>query len=250
MKFNKWTLGLAAALVIGSCSAVRAQTVAPAPNTISVTSIQSLLADGVVKIGVPTTINGVTFVVSTNTAGNYVFSIAGPNGALEYTPPTTTSGAINQAGQWIGENNPTNASYYGTNDITVRLGADYLQDNGSALIDIAVEKYGLIKSEPNLFAGADLYQGTRSGAQSTAGFDAVIGYRKVIGDVAAEFSGGGGYDVWAQRGFGIANVMVEYRQNAHLGEYVALSYLYEGSVPSGEADMNGLGVKGGISYTF
>lgn len=244
MKFNKWTIGLAVALAIGACTAVRAQT-----NTISASSITSLLNDGLVKLGVPTTINGVTFVVSTNSTGGYLFSVSSPNGALEFAPPTTEAGAINQAGQWIGENNPTNASYYGTNDITIRLGADYLQDSGTALIDIGVEKYGLLKSQPNIYVAADLYQGTKSGVQSTAAFDCKIGYRKIIGDVAAGFDAGGGYDLWSGEGYLTGNVKVEYRQNAHLGEYVQLGYNYEFGSPAG-ANVGGLGVKGGITYTF
>lgn len=244
----KYVIAIGVAALLAAFS-IQAQTQA---NTISASTITSLLNDGLIKIGVPTTINGVTFVVSTNVTGGYLFSVSSPNGALEFTPPTTEAGALNQAGQWIGANNPTNASYYGTNDITIRLGADYLQDSGTALIDIGVEKYGLIKSQPNLYVAGDLYQGTKSGVQSTAAFDAKIGYRKVIGDVAAGFDVGAGYDLWSGEGYVTGNVKVEYRQNAHLGEFVQLGYNQEfgHSGDSSGINVGGLGVKGGITYTF
>ena len=237
--------------IIVTCAALFVGLAAQA-QTIDATQISALISQGVIKVGTTNTINGVSFVANTNASGGYSFAIISQNGSVSYTPPTTPGGALNQAGQWIGENNPTNADYYGTNDIEAKLGACYLQNSGEALIDIALDKYGLISSVPQFGVGLDLYQGTKQGVQSTAGADGTIGYRKVIGDVAAEFDAGGGYDNWANKAFGVAKASVEYRSNAHIGAYVGLSYQYEGvNVPTvAGANIAGLGVIGGVTYSF
>ena len=245
MKFNKWTLGLAMIGAVMLATAVRAQ-------TIDAAQISSLLSQGVIKVGTTNTINGVSFVANTNAQGIFTFTILSQSGSVTYMPPTTPQGALNQAQQWIGENVASNADYYGANDIEARLGACYLQNSGQALIAIALEKYGLVKSVPQIGVGIDLYQGTKQGVQSTAGADATLDYRKVIGDVAAEFEGGYGYDNWLNKTFGTAKALVEYRSNAHIGAYVGLSYNYEGvnvSTVSGD-NIAGLGVIGGVTYSF
>jgi hypothetical protein len=239
----KYTLAIITALGIG---------LAAQAQTIDATQISALLSQGVIKVGTANTINGVSFIATTNASGGYSFQIISQSGSVSYTPPTAPGGALNQASQWINANQSTNADYYGTNDIEAKLGALYLQNSGQALIDIAVTKYGLIKSMPQFGVGVDLLQGNKSGVQSTAGADGTIGYRKVIGDVAAEFDAGGGYDNWAKKPCGLAKALVEYRSSNHLGAYVGLSYFYEGMNVSTVAGDNiaGLGVVGGVTYSF
>ncbi len=226
-------------------------------NAININQVQSLiqtaLSQGIISVGSTQSFGQYTVLVTTNgPGGSYNFDVVTPQGHINFSPPTTVGGGIQQAGQWINENNPTNITYYGTNDIEVELGARYVQDNGQALIAVSIQKFGLIKSVPEISLGADLYQGTKAGVQSTAGFDGFIGYRKPIGDVAWFGEIGAGYDNWGDSAFGIAKAGVEYRQNAHLGAFVALDYAYEGTTKNaaGAVNISGLGVDGGISYSF
>ena len=221
---------------------------AASAQTIGGQSIAALLNDQVIKIGQPATINGETFTVTTNEAGNFIVTVSGATGSITVTPPTTPAQAFQQAGAMINENNPTNATFYGTNEIVARVGAVYLQNSGQAVIEIGVEKYGLLKSMPQIGVGGALFQGNKNGQSGTAGACAFADYRKIIGDVSAQFGAGGGYDNWNSTFMGVVKADVELRQNAHLGEYVGVGYAIEpGNSNSGKG---GLMVRGGVNYAF
>ena len=244
MKFNKWTLGLIAAFTIAGSCAVRAQ-------SLSLASVETLLKDGVITIGQPVTIQGQTFLVSTNAQGNYVIFTQGTGGTATVTPPTTTGQALAQAQAMVAANNPTNASFYGTNEIVGRVGAVYLQNSGQAVVEIGVEKYGWFS--PNIGVGAALFQGNASGQSGTAGACGFVDYRRVIGDVSFQVGGGGGYDNWNRSWMGVIKADVELRQNAHLGEFVGVGYALEKDAFGGgsaTANKGGLMVRGCVNYAF
>ena len=217
-------------------------------QSISLSSALSLLKDGIITIGQPATVNGVTVLVTTNAAGNYVIAVSSANGSATVTPPTTPSQALSQAQGMIAANNPTNSGYYGTNELVGRVGAVYLQNSGQAVVEIGVEKYGLLKSVPQIGVGGALFQGNAGGKSGTAGAVGFVDYRKIIGDVSAQVGVGGGYDNWNSSAMGVIKADVELRQNAHLGEYVGVGYALEkGSINS---DKGGLMVRGGVNYAF
>jgi len=247
MKFNKWTLGLAviAALALFTFTAT-AQTNTP----ISASTIEALLQNGLITVGSPATINGQTFLVTTNASGGYVIASTGPNGNLTVTPPTTLNGALSTAQGFINANNPTNADLYGTNELVARMGTVYLQNSGQAVVEIGVEKYGWFN--PNIGIGAALFQGNQNGKSGTAGGVGFIDYRKVIGDVSAQIGIGGGYDNWNSSAMGVVKADIEYRQNAHLGEYVGVGYGLEKGFSNASSAQTGGGlmVRGGINYAF
>jgi len=221
-------------------------------QVISVASIQTLLKDGIITIGQPATVNGQTFLVTTNSSGGYNIQTTGPSGNLSVAPPTTPAAALATAQQYVNENNPTNSDFYGTNELVARVGAVYLQNYGQSVIEIGVEKYGLLPSAPQLGIGGALFQGNRNGSSATAGGCGFIDYRKIIGDVSAQIGGGGGYDNWSQQPMALVKLDIEYRQNKHLGEYVGIAYgLEKGfSNASSAGTGGGLMVRGGINYAF
>jgi hypothetical protein len=227
---------------------------APAQTNLNFSTVTALLNNGIITIGQPFTVNGVTALVTTNAAGNMVISVNSPNGSLTTTPPTTVAGALSTAEQYVNANNPTNASFYGTNELVARVGAVYLQNSGQAVVELGAEKYGLFKSVPQIGLGAALFQGNSTGKSGTAGACGFMDYRKIIGDVSAQIGIGGGYDNWNSSAMGVVKMDVEYRQNAHLGEYVGVGYAVEKGTfgASGGADPNkgGLMVRGGINYAF
>lgn len=238
-------------ILIGLTCGVLAQAAFGQTNNLNINQIEALLSAGIVQVGVPATINGETFVVTTNSSGGYTFTVSGPSGALTFTPPTTAGGAAQQVSTWINENNPTNSVYYGTNDLEISLSAVYLQDSGIALIDVSLEKYGLIKPVPQLGGAVELFQGTgASGQQSTAAADAVLDYRKVIGNVAVTAGAGGGYDNWSGKPFQVTRAEVEYRTSKNLSAFVGMRYNLEGFKTSTAHSISGLGIGGGIKYAF
>jgi hypothetical protein len=216
-------------------------------QTLSLSSIQSLFKDGVITIGQPVTIKGQTFLVTTNADGSYVIFTTGIGGTATVTPPTTPAEALSQAQAMVAANNPTNASYYGTNELVGRVGAAYLQNSGQAVVEIGVEKYGLLKVMPQIGVGAALFQGNKSGQSGTAGAVGFADYRKVIGDVSAQVGVGGGYDNWNNDFMGVVKADIELRQNSHVGEYVGVGYALE---PGHLNDRGGLIVRGGVNYAF
>jgi hypothetical protein len=249
MKFNKWNLGLA---VIMALALFTIPSPAQTNTPISASTIEALLQNGLITVGSPATINGQTFLVTTNASGGYVIASTGPNGNLTVTPPTTLNGALSTAQGFINANNPTNASFYGTNELVARVGAVYLQNYGQSVVEIGVEKYGLLKSVPQIGLGAALFQGNRNGSSGTAGGVGFLDYRKVIGDVSAQVGIGGGYDNWNQQPMGAVKFDVELRQNAHLGEYVGIGYGLEKGFSNASSAQTGGGlmVRGGINYAF
>lgn len=233
--------------IIGIAAILSAVISAQAQTNLSSTSITSLLKDGVITIGQPVTIKGQTFTVNTNSDGIYVITTSGVGGSATVTPPTTTSEALSQAQAMIAANNPTNFSYYGTNELVARVGAVYLQNSGESVVEIGVEKYGLLKPAPQLGLGAALFQGNKSGQSGTAGAAGFVDYRKIIGDVSAQVGIGGGYDNWNSAYMGVIKADVELRQNKHIGEYVGVGYALE---PSNINSRGGLMIRGGINYAF
>src|ERR1017187_8632792 len=119
---------MAALLSIGFTS--QAQTNVPAPNqvvvvipapataqtpftSLSADSISTFLANGIITIGQPATIGGVTGVVNVNSNGIYVITVLGsnvPNGSLTYTPPNTLQGVASEAASMMRANNPDRKS--------------------------------------------------------------------------------------------------------------------------------------------
>lgn len=241
MKFNKWTLGLA---LIG---ALALSTLNLNAQSISVSTVESLLKDGVITFGQPFSMNGQSFTVTTNSTGGLNISTAGPAGTLTVTPPTTAAGALSEAQAMVAANNPTNRTYYGTNELVARVGACYLQNSGQTVAELGIEKYGLLKSMPDLGVGGALFQGNQNGKSGTAGAVGFVDYRRVIGDVSAQIGGGAGYDNWNACPMGVIKADVELRQNPHLGEYVGVGYAIEQSGVSGD---RGLIIRGGINYAF
>jgi hypothetical protein len=237
---NKLKLTLAAVALAMCGLAAQAQ-------SLSLSSIQSMLKDGVITIGQPVTIKGQTLLVTTNTDGTYAIFTSGVGGTATVTPPTTTAEALSQAQAMVAANNPTNSSYYGTNELVARVGAVYLQNSGESVVEIGIEKYGLLKPMPQLGIGAALFQGNKGGQSGTAGAAGFVDYRKIIGDVSAQVGIGGGYDNWNSAYMGVIKADVELRQNHHIGEYVGVGYAVE---PSNINSRGGLMVRGGINYAF
>jgi hypothetical protein len=253
MKFNKWSLRTATVALAAVAALAFSTFTAPAQNPpISASTIDALLQNGLITVGTPATINGQTFLVTTNASGGYVIASTGPNGSLTVTPPTTLNGAYTSAQEFINANNPTNADLYGTNELVARLGTVYLQNSGQAVVEIGVEKYGWF--DPNIGLGAALFQGNQNGKSGTAGGVGFIDYRKVIGDVSAQIGIGGGYDNWNASAMGVIKADIEYRQNKHLGEYVGVGYAIEkgsfGASSGADPNKGGLMVRGGINYAF
>jgi hypothetical protein len=246
MKKYLITLTAAASILIAGFVA-QAQT---APM-LSIASIEALLTNGVITIGSPFTIQGQTFTVLTNPTGNFVIYTSGPGGTATVTPPTTLTDAATKAEQMLAANNPTNASYYGTNELVGRLGAAYLQNSGQAVVEIGVEKYGLFSFiSPQLGIGGAVFQGQNAGMSGTAGGVGFIDYRKIIGDVSAQVGIGGGYDNWNKSFMGVAKFDIELRQNKNIGEYVGVAYALEPSHLSGAQEKGGLIVRGGMNFSF
>lgn len=241
MKFKKWTLGLAAigALALFTCN-LNAQ-------TISVATVQGLLKDGIITYGQPFDVKGQSFVVTTNETGGMNITTAGPAGSLSVNTPTSAAGALATAQQYVNENNPANKNYYGTNELVARVGACYLQNSGQTVAELGIEKYGLFKAMPQIGLGGALFQGNDQGKSGTAGACGFIDYRRIIGDVSAQVGVGGGYDNWNASPMGVVKCDVEYRQNAHLGEFVGVGYAIE---PTGVSGDRGLLIRGGINYAF
>ena len=221
-------------------------------QTLTVSTIETLLKDGFITIGQPTTINGQTFTVTTNSSGGFNIITTGPAGSLSVTSPTTPQQAMATGEQYVNANNPTNSDYYGTNELVARVGAVYLQNYGQSVVEIGLEKYGLLKSAPQLGLGAALFQGNRGGSSATAGGIGFVDYRKIIGDVSAQAGIGGGYDNWSQQPIGVVKFDIELRQNKHLGEYVGVAYGLEKGFSNASASQTGGGlmVRGGINYAF
>lgn len=247
MKFNKWTLGIMAVAIAMTASVVHAQL----PGADSITA---MLKDGFITIGEPVTIKGQTFTVNTNSDGVYVISTSGVNGSATVTPPNTISLSVAQMQALVAANNPTNYGFYGTNELVARVGVVYLQNSGQAVVEIGVEKYGLLSFvSPKVGIGAAIFQGNNAGQSGTAGGVAFLDYRKIIGDVSAQAGLGGGYDNWNKSWMGVVKFDVELRQNPHIGEYVGIGYAVEKGAFGGNsaiANKGGLMVRGGINYAF
>jgi len=254
MKNRIITSALLCALCVAAFSGLAQTTnTSTAPvSAISASSITALLNDGIIKVGQPFSIKGVTVLVNTNADGVFVITVNTPNGDVTVTPPTTTSEALERAQAMIAANNPTNKDYYGEKELVGRVGAVYLQNSGQAVVEIGVEKYGLLKAAPQLGLGAALFQGNNQGKPGTAGACGFLDYRKIIGDCSAQIGIGGGYDNWNSSAMGVVKVDVELRQNKHIGEFVGVGYAIEADTfKSGNADnKGGLMVRGGINYAF
>ena len=206
---------------------------------------EALANNTLIKVGVPFTLNGTqTFLITTNSAGLYVISTTGPAGTNTFTPPHDLSSFIAQGQGIVANNNPANIGYYATNEIDARVGAMYLQNSGQAVAVLSIQKYGLF-GYSNVGIGAGILQGNNSGKSGTAGYFGEIDYRKPIGDVAAIGGLIGGYDKWEDKPFVGVKAGLEYRQSAHLGEWLDVSYAYE----NGNSD-RGLLIGGGITYSF
>jgi hypothetical protein len=263
---KKTMIALMAAEIFAVGLTVQAQTNVPAPNPVvvvtpapnpvaalSINTITTLLQNGIITIGQPTTltINGQTqtFTVNTNPAGLYVISTSGSAGTATVTQPTTTAEVFAQMQSMIANNNPTNRDYYGTNELVARVGAIYLQNSGQAAIEIGVEKYGLFKSLPQFGIGAALFQGNKQGQSATAGAIGFIDYRYIIGDVSAQIGLGGGYDNWNKCPIGVVKFDIEYRMSPHMGTYVGLGYgLEQGSINNSQK--GGLMARAGANWSF
>lgn len=233
MKFKSiLTLLLTIGLLAGCMKEARAQTAS------------SLLNNIPPIIGTPVTYQGQTFLVSTNASGGLQVYTYGVNGTNVVTVPATADQAFEVANAWIRANNPANITYYGSNEITARIGGGYLQNSGQAVAVIALDKYGTF-GWSNVGFGAGVLQGNNAGKSGTAGAYGEAVYRRPIGDVAAIAGVGGGWDNWNGKPFVMLKAGLEYRQNAHLGEFLDAIYAYEGN----EED-RGLIIMAGVTYAF
>jgi hypothetical protein len=196
-------------------------------------------------VGTVFSYQGQSFLISTNSAGQIVVSTFGIQGTNVMTVPTNPLQAEQVAEQWVAENNPSETNFYGTNEIDARLGAIYLQNTGQACALISIDKYGTFGWQ-NVGFGAGIIQG-QNPAQTTgtAGGYAEVLYRKPIGNVAAVGGLLAGWDNWNKNYFIGGKVGLEYRESAHLGQFVDASYSYEPHQQS-----RGLAISGGISYAF
>jgi len=209
-------------------------------------SLESQLSSLLPQTGQPFTLNGQTFVIETNASGGLTIITTGPAGTNTVTPPTTLAGATSRAEEFVNANNPANISYYSTNgEWDLSVGGVFAQNSGQAAAQLSIERYGVIKSLPNLSLGASVLEGNASGQSGTAGGYGFVDYRRPIGDVAFVAGLGAGYDNYNKSFMGVAKVEVEYRQNRHLGEYVGVGYAFEGI-----QNDRGLMIGGGIRYAF
>lgn len=179
--------------------------------------------------------NGVYTATATDAAGNQ-YSISSPKSATD---------ALNQIETIVSENNPANTNFYSATEIEARLGGVYEQNSGEAAAVISITKWGLLPSWP-VGTEVGLLQGNQNGTSGTAGAYGMIDYRKIIGDVSAVGGIGGIYDNYNHAPGLIVKGGVEYRQNAHIGEWVDLNYALEAK---GNAS-RGFGFAAGLSYAF
>jgi hypothetical protein len=206
--------------------------------------------------GQPFSVNGQTFVFTTNDSGGIIITTTGPAGSNTVVAPVNSSELLARVREIVNENNPANIGYYGSNDLVFSVAGVFAQNSGQAAAQLSIEKFGLLKSIPQIGVGAAVLEGNQNGVNGTAAAYAFADYRKPIGDVAFSFGLGAGYDNYTSRPMGIARVEVEYRQNAHLGEFVGVGYDFEGMQSKVKAadnravDPSGLIIGGGIRYSF
>lgn len=239
---------IAAVLALASLTA-RAQLSINATNIAQVLAVVGLVDtaqhEQLVAPGHTLNVNGQSFFVSTNADGLYTVTTAGPAGALSFTPPNNTESAIGTASQIVGQNNPANIGFYGTNELDVKVGVMYLQADGTAAAVLSVQKYGLF-GNANVGVGGGLLEGNNAGQQGTAAGYGELDYRKPIGDVACTVGVVGGFDLWHRAGFGGVKGGLEYRQNAHLGEWLDVTAVAENSSHNPFPFLIG----GGVTYAF
>jgi len=197
--------------------------------------------------GQPFTVQGQTFLISTNVDGTLAISTSGPAGTNSVTPPANSAQLLARIEEMVNANNPANISYYGSNEYVLSIGGAFAQNSGQAAAQLSLEKYGLLKRAPNLALGAAVLEGNANGQNGTAGAYAFLDYRRPIGDVAFTAGLGAGWDNYNKAPMGIIKAEVEYRQNKHLGEYVGIGYAFEGLDKNKD---RGLIIGGGIRYAF
>jgi hypothetical protein len=201
------------------------------------------------QVGQPFAVGSQSFLVTTNDLGQFIIVSTGTAGTITNIPPMNQQDLLNRFTEYVAANNPANSGYYGTNDFNLKVGAIFAQNSGQAFASIGVEKFGLIKSRPEIGFGAAVLEGNASGQNGTAGFYGGILYRRIIGDVAITGGVGGGYDKYNSKPMAVLKLDLEYRHNQHLGEYVGLGYAVEQRGKGGGAD-RGLMIGGGIVYAF
>lgn len=215
-------------------------------NTSQLEAVPAVLTiPPVITPGKPFTVNGQSFVISTNANGALTVSTSGPAGSETVTPPTTSAALLARIEEMVNENNPANISYYNSNEYVLSIGGAFAQNSGQAAAQLSIEKYGILKSAPNFALGAAVLEGNANGQNGTAGAYAFVDYRRPIGDVAFTAGLGGGWDNYNKAPMGIAKAEIEYRQNAHLGEYVGIGYAFEGL----KTDRGAI-IGGGVRYAF
>jgi hypothetical protein len=181
-------------------------------------SIGEQIGTIVPNIGQLFTVNGQTFLISTNPSGGLSITTTGPAGTNTVTPPTSLAGAFSRAQEFVNANMPGNIGYYSTNgEWDVSVGGVFAQNSGQAAAQLSIERYGVFKSLPNLSLGAAVLEGNDQGKSGTAGGYVFVDYRRPIGDVAFVAGLGGGYDIYNRSPMGIVKIEIEYRQNKHLG---------------------------------
>jgi len=192
------------------------------------------------------TFQGQSFLITTNVSGGLMVYTFGVQGTNTFVVPATPEQAMQVGTAWIEKNNPANIGYYNTNSEWVaRIGAGYLQNSGQAVALLGVDYYGLF-NWPSFGVGGGILEGNNGGAQGTAGAYGELLYRKPIGDVAGEGGLVAGYDNWNREPFVGPAVGLEYRENAHLGQWLKADYAFE----PGAKNSRGLGIYGGFTYAF
>jgi hypothetical protein len=195
-------------------------------------------------VGQTVVIAGQTYLL-TYTNGTYTAITTGPGGAVSVSTPTSWQNAIDQIQVMVQENQPTNADFYTTNEIELRLGGVYEQNSGAGAALISATKWGLISSIPLGFE-AGLLQGNQNGTSGTAGAYGALDYRWIIGDTAAIGGIGAGYDNYNSRPFALIKIGAEHRLSKNVGAWVDLNYALEAK---GNAT-RGFGFAAGVSYAF
>jgi len=254
MKFKALVYLTAVTIGLIITTICHAQVTPPLPVTMNAPAVNQLEAapavfniPPIVTPGHPFTVNGQTFLISTNADGSLAILTSGPAGTNSVTPPSNSAQLLQRIEEMVNANNPANISYYGSNEYVLSVGGVFAQNSGQAAAQLSLEKYGLLKSAPNFALGAAVLEGNANGQNGTAGAYAFVDYRRPIGDVAFTAGLGAGWDNYNKAPMGVVKAEIEYRQNSHLGEYVGLGYAFEGLQKSQD---RGLMIGGGIRYAF
>lgn len=156
------------------------------------------------------------------------------------TPPTPPVGVIG-VGNAISEHLAKvdeSENLFDDQEISVKLGAVYVQKTSEAAASLSVTKY--IKSGFGI--GGEVIESDTTG---TAAVFAFAEYRRSLGNVAGSVIVGGGYDEQNKTPMGVVALRMEYRLSKRIGTYVSAGWGIENVKTK-----RGLVTGGGLSYAF